>query len=45
MCNPFVFDLMRIRLPGVEQYIIKKNAIILAGNTAIYMVKVVLEGS
>ena len=32
MCNPFVFDLMRIRQPGVEQYIIKKKAKFLAVN-------------
>ena len=25
MCNPFVFDLMRIRQPGMEQYISKDN--------------------
>ena len=25
MCNTFVFDLMRIRWPGVEQYISKKG--------------------
>ena len=43
MCNPSGFDLMKISLPGIKQFIPKK-AIILSVNTAFYSVKVELAG-
>ena len=43
ICNPSGFDLMKISLPGIKQFIPKK-AIILSVNTAFYSVKVELAG-